>query len=148
MVPQDYWPGLPLIPIIALAYYFNFLYSFPVSYELFYEKTKKISLGTIIAAIINIIGNFILIPYYGEMGAAVATLISFIFLFIIHEIIVLLIIKDYDYRIYIFFKPLVLVVIVCGLFYLTINLWYIRWGIGLILGIYLLQRIIKTRSII
>lgn len=41
-------------------------------------KTKAISVGAVLGAIINTILNFILIPIYGAYGAAVATIIGFI----------------------------------------------------------------------
>jgi O-antigen/teichoic acid export membrane protein len=147
MAPREYWPGIPLIPLIALAYYFNFLYSFPANYEFYNAETKLISAGTICAAIINIACNLILIPLYAGMGAAIATLISFIFIFIFHEIAARFIIKNYDYEFIMYLKGLLPVVAVSIIFYLTQDFWYVRWGIGAILGIYLLQRIIKAKAI-
>jgi O-antigen/teichoic acid export membrane protein len=147
MAPQEYWPGISLIPLIALAYYFNFLYSFPANYEFYNAKTKLISMGTLCAAIINIICNFALIPVYAGVGAAIATLISFVFVFIFHEIIARFIIKNYDYKFMMYLKGLIPVILVSVLYYFTQALWYIRWGIGIVLGIYLLQRIIKNRAI-
>jgi O-antigen/teichoic acid export membrane protein len=147
MAPKEYWPGISLIPFISLAYYFNFLYSFPANYEFYKAKTKLISTGTICAAIINIVCNFIFIPLYAGTGAAIATLISFVFLFIFHEIIARFVIRNYDYKFTMYLKGLTPVIIVSVIFYVTQNFWYIRWGIGSILGIYLLWRIIKNKEI-
>lgn len=44
------------------------------------KKTSIYALSTIISALINTILNLLLIPRYGALGAAVATLISFIFI--------------------------------------------------------------------
>jgi O-antigen/teichoic acid export membrane protein len=147
MAPQEYWSGISLIPLIALAYYFNFLYSFPANHEFYNQKTKLISIGTICAAIINIVLNFLFIPLYAGTGAAIATLISFVFLFIFHEIIARFIIRNYDYKFTMYFKGLIPVVMTSVLFYVVQDFWYIRWGTGAVLGIYLLQRIIKNREI-
>jgi O-antigen/teichoic acid export membrane protein len=147
MAPREYWPGIPLIPLIALAYYFNFLYSFPANYEFYNEKTKLISIGTICAAIINIACNFILIPVYAGTGAAIATLISFVFSFVFHEIFARFVIRNYDYKFTMYLKGLLPVIVVSVMFYLTQDSWYIRWGLGIVLGIYLLRRIIKNRAI-
>jgi O-antigen/teichoic acid export membrane protein len=147
MAPQEYWPGIPLIPFITLTHYFNFLYSFPVNYEFYNARTKLISIGTACAAMINIVCNFILIPLYAEMGAAVATLISFVFLFTFHEIAARFIIRNYDYQFTMYLKGLLPVIFAAAIFYIAQDLWYIRWGIGIVLGIYLLQRIIKNRAI-
>jgi O-antigen/teichoic acid export membrane protein len=147
MAPKEYWSGIPLIPLIALAYYLNFLCSFPANYEFYNRRTKLIAIGSVCAAIINIALNFFLIPLYAGIGAAIATLISFVFRFIFHEISARFIIKNYDYKISIYLKGLIPVIAVSVLFYITQDFWYIRWGIGVILGIYLLQRIIKNREI-
>jgi O-antigen/teichoic acid export membrane protein len=147
MAPQEYWSGIVLIPLIAMAYYFNFLYSFPASYEFYNAKTKLISIGTICAAIINIVCNLIFIPLYAGTGAAIATLISFAFLFIVHEIIARFVIQNYDYKFTIYLKGLVPVVAVSAIFYVMQDFWYIRWGLGAVLGIYLLRRIIKNQAI-
>jgi O-antigen/teichoic acid export membrane protein len=147
MAPQEYWSGISLIPLVALAYYFNFLYSFPANYEFYNEKTKLISIGTVCVAIINIVCNFIFIPLYAGAGAAVATLIAFIFLFIFHEIIARFVIRNYDYKFTMYLKGLFPVIAVSVMFYVTQDFWYIRWGLGIILGIYLLWRIIKNRAI-
>jgi O-antigen/teichoic acid export membrane protein len=146
MAPQEYWSGISLIPLIALAYYFNLLYSFPANYEFYNQKTKLISIGTILAAAINIVCNFLLIPEYAGIGAAIATLISFVFMFVFHEIIARFILRNYDYKFTMYLKGLLPVIAVSVLFYVTQNLWYIRWGIGAVLGIYLLRRIIKNRA--
>jgi O-antigen/teichoic acid export membrane protein len=58
--PEEYWAGIPLIPLIAMAYYFTFLYSFPANFEFYNEKTRLISIGTICAALINIVCNLLL----------------------------------------------------------------------------------------
>jgi O-antigen/teichoic acid export membrane protein len=147
MAPREYWPGISLIPFIALAYYFNFLYSFPANYEFYNAKTKLISIGTICAAMINIVCNLIFIPLYAGIGAAVATLISFVFLFVFHEIAARFIIRNYDYKYTMYLKGLFSVILAAVTFYITQEFWYIRWGIGFVLGIYLLHRIIKNRAI-
>jgi O-antigen/teichoic acid export membrane protein len=147
MAGREYWPGISLIPLIASAYYFNFLSSFPVNYEFYNQRTKLISIGTICAAIVNIICNLIFIPLYAGIGAAIATLISFFFVFIFHEVIARFITGDYDYRFTMYLRGLLPVIAVSVIFYVVQDFWYIRWGIGVILGIYLLQRIIKNREI-
>jgi O-antigen/teichoic acid export membrane protein len=147
MTPEPYWTGIPLIPLVVLAYYFNFLYSFPINFEFYNEKTKLISIGTICAALINIACNFFLIPRYHGLGAAITTLIAFAFLFIFHEINARLILKNYDYQIKMYFTGLIPVIFTVILFYLLKDMWYVRWIIGFFLGLYLLSRIIKNKAI-
>lgn len=88
MGPEKYWGGIKILPLIVLGCYFNFLYSFSVNYQFYLKKTKYIAGGTTAAAIINIILNVYFIPKYGEVGAALTTLISYFCLFLFHEAIV------------------------------------------------------------
>ena len=47
------------------------------------KETKYIAYTTLAAAIVNILLNFLLIPHFAMFGAATATLLSFLFLFLI-----------------------------------------------------------------
>ena len=59
-----------------------FLYSFPVNYEFYHKKSIHIAIGTSAAAVMNCILNYVLIPVMGMAGAAVATLIAYVMLWI------------------------------------------------------------------
>ncbi len=75
-----YYPAHQVIPLIALSYVFYGMYAiFAVGYNLA-KKTSYVPFIVGTGAIVNIILNFILIPPYGMMGAALATLISYIVL--------------------------------------------------------------------
>jgi len=49
--------------------------------EYFKRKNIFMTLSTIISAIVNLIGNLILVPKYGALGAAIATALSYIVFF-------------------------------------------------------------------
>ncbi|MBL7136185.1 MAG: oligosaccharide flippase family protein [Candidatus Marinimicrobia bacterium] len=77
----DYWIAYQVVPYIILAYIFSgarYVVSIGLNLK---RKTKYIAYCTIGAAILNIGLNFILIPKYKMMGAAVATIISFVALY-------------------------------------------------------------------
>jgi len=59
-----------------------------VNVEFYTRKTRLISIGTILAAVINVVLNIVLIPKYGYVIAAVTTIVSNFFLFVFHFIIV------------------------------------------------------------
>lgn len=84
MAPTEYLKGIPLIIPILLAYYFQFLYSFPVNAEFYEKKTSYIAIGTVASALINIILNLIFIPKFGFIAAGYTTVFSYFFLFIFH----------------------------------------------------------------
>ena len=148
MADESYWSGLNIIPILALAVYFTFMYQFPVNFEFFYKKTKIIAIGTVGAGIFNIILNTVMIPMWGMYGAAIATALSYLALFFAHYYIVTHM-KDHPYHLKI--KAFVPGIIGMGigsiLFYVLSPWWYMRWGLGLGLGCFELFRIYKRKSI-
>jgi len=77
----DYWAAYQVVPYIILAYIFSGAKSV-TSLGLYLErKTKYIAYNTIGAVVLNIGLNFLLIPKYKMIGAAVATIISFVVLY-------------------------------------------------------------------
>ncbi len=75
---KAYWNSTQIVPVVLLAYIaYGFYINFIVGIYL-KEKTKYLALITSIGALSNIVGNVVLIPAFGLMGAAFATAISFI----------------------------------------------------------------------
>lgn len=146
--PKEFWNGINLTPILTAGMFMMFLYSFPVNFEFYNQKTINIAIGTVISAICNILLNLILIPKYNIYGAAWATLISYSLLFVFHQYICTNVIKnDYHYK-YSMFLPYCIAILLCSvIFYLFLGDWIIRWGIGALLGIYLVYKVFKRRSI-
>lgn len=97
MAPESYWEGAVIVPFIFMAFYINFMFTFETNTEYFYKKTKFISLGTLIAAIVNVFLNLIFVPIYGYVAAAITTVISFTVLFFFHYYITKKIIKHSIY---------------------------------------------------
>lgn len=148
MSGKEYWSGIEIIPILSVAIYFTFMYQFPVNFEFYYGKTKIIAIGTIMAGIANIGLNFFLIPIGGMYGAAIATVISYALLFVLHNIIVhKLENSDYDLKISIFFPGLAMVFGGIIAFYGLKNYGFVRWLIGISMGILELIRIHQRKSI-
>lgn len=72
---------------VVLGGFFSMAYCIPATIEYYYEKTYYTSLGTAIAALINVVLNLICIKKYGYVAAAYTTLISYIVYFVLHEYI-------------------------------------------------------------
>lgn len=85
--PAEYHSGIQMIYPMSFAIYFIFLYSLPVHVEYFYKKTKYIALGTSLAAICNLVLNYVFILLYGYMAAAWTTMASYLLLFVFHLVI-------------------------------------------------------------
>lgn len=138
---QRYWEGMSIIPPIALANYMIFMYTMYVYIEHYYKKTVYITKNTLIAAGLNVILNFILIPKYGYVAAAYTTLASYFVAFILHLRYAKKIEPDI-YPLKMFALPLLHVGGAIILYYPLLNFWTLRWGI---LFVYLIIVLIKER---
>lgn len=79
---NDYYSAIRIVPIISLAYLVS-QNSALLNVMMYQEKKTKIVMYIIVgSALLNIFLNFILIPRIGIMGAAYATLISFLSVFL------------------------------------------------------------------
>lgn len=80
---EELQTGYPVAIIVLMAHIFFPLYSFGV-YSLFITKnTKIVAKITFISAIINVVLNVILIPFYGIWASLLTTSVSFIFLSVV-----------------------------------------------------------------
>jgi O-antigen/teichoic acid export membrane protein len=77
ILPDTYWSGLPIVPIVLLGYIFlgaAIVFSAGVYIE---KKTKQLPAVTFLGAGVNIAVNLLLIPVMGIVGAALATMLSY-----------------------------------------------------------------------
>jgi O-antigen/teichoic acid export membrane protein len=72
-----YKDGLIILPFILGGYFLNGINSFFSVYPFVSDKTYHFIFSDGVGFIINVILNIILIPYYGILGAGIATLVSF-----------------------------------------------------------------------
>lgn len=77
IIGAQYWSGLDIVPIILLGYLFNGFYVVFSAGIYIEEKSIYAPIVTGVGAIINIVANLLLIPYFNIMGAAFATLLSY-----------------------------------------------------------------------
>lgn len=145
---SDFWDSITVIPILSFGLYFVFLYSFPVNFEFYHQKTKIIAIGTVMASVLNIVLNAIFIPLFGMIGAAVATALSYVILWLFHLILSNFVIKEeYHFKNFNFTGYILVMLAGMLLFYLIKDLWYIRWSLFAGLAIYILVRVKKQGSI-
>ena len=145
---KEFWVGTDYVPLLAIGYYFVFMYSFSVNFEYYNKKTKSIAIGTISAAAINIILNYLMIKWIGGLGAVIATVISHAFLFLFHYLNSKRI-KDmkFPFALNDFSLGLLSVIGACVMSFLLKGLWLIRWGFSGILGVYIITKILRRREI-
>ena len=75
-----------VIPMVMDAFLL-FVYSLVVQSEYYKKKTHYIMIGTIIAAVINIVTNYVFIQIYGFVAAAYTTLFSYVGYLALHLLI-------------------------------------------------------------
>lgn len=83
---NEFYEAWVFTPVLLVASLFNSFSAFWGSIYTSAKKTKMLFLSTTVAAALNIILNFILIPRYSAMGAAVATMISYFVIWVIRII--------------------------------------------------------------
>jgi len=111
-----YWQGMHIIPVILLAYYFNGVFNNLACGFQINKKTGYLPIAVGVAAITNLVMNFILIPIIGYDGAAYATLAAY---FISAVILYILTFKVYpnNYE----WKRLSIIIITTGIIYLAVS---------------------------
>ena len=78
LIGKNFWAGLYIVPVILLGYLFNGFYVVFSAGIFIEEKTIYAPIVAGLGAITNIAANYLLIPYLSILGAAFATLISYI----------------------------------------------------------------------
>lgn len=144
---QEYWSGTVLLPIFAIGEFFVFLYSFPVNYEFYHKKTKIIAIGTMLAALCNIILNYFLIKHSGILGAVIATAIAHLLQFVFHFYRAKTLIDgEFPYTIKMFLPNIAVVIGVAIITIAIPGIGTLRWILGIMMGIYMLMKMYKRRS--
>ena len=72
-----FWPAYKVVPVILMAYALNAWVYYANFGILIQKKTIEITYGTIIAAVFVTLGYVLLIPPFGALGAAWATVLAF-----------------------------------------------------------------------
>lgn len=135
---KEYIDGIYYLIPILVGGYFAFLYNLPAQAEYYYEKTNYIATGTCIAAILNIIMNYIGVRMFGSIAAAYTTLIIYVLYFCIHYYLA---IKVHGSSLFAGRKILTYsVVLFCVAAFSLVfnNNWIIRWFALFVMGMYLI----------
>lgn len=80
LVDEKFWEGLSIVPVLLMAYWFQGWYINFSAGIFISETTKRLPQITLIGAGITIVANLLLIPFFGMMGSAFATLASYGFM--------------------------------------------------------------------
>ncbi|MDH7605213.1 MAG: polysaccharide biosynthesis C-terminal domain-containing protein [Melioribacter sp.] len=146
LIGYKFWGGLSIVPIILLAYLFNGMYVNFQAGLYIEEKTKYFPIVTGSGALVNVAVNILLIPVFGIMGAALATLASYLvmaitlFLFSqkFYEI-------NYEYEKIL--KILLLVFVTCVAYYFIYYKGYLNIPIKILIMIFFFVMLILLKVI-
>jgi O-antigen/teichoic acid export membrane protein len=86
-VNPEFNKGLNIIYIIAFSHIFYAYYTFNSVKNLYFNKKKNIIMANIASAGFNLFLNILLIGRYGMWGAAIATVLSYILMYMIIEFV-------------------------------------------------------------
>lgn len=126
LAPEEYWSGKLMVPPLVASVYVMFLYTISVNLEYYKKSTGTIARNTIVAAVSNLILNYIFIPRFGAVAAAYTTLASYTVSLALHYLDgkrlspELFPLKHY-------LIPTLVVAIASFAYYPILNLWYVRW---------------------
>jgi len=83
ILDSRYQPGLIIVPVILLSYLFSGIYAILNAVPFFKDKTSYLFIVSAIGVLVNFILNYLLIPKFTIMGAAYATLLTYLIMSII-----------------------------------------------------------------
>jgi len=83
LTAQEYFEGYQIIPLVSISIFFLGLQQRFQAGFIYYKKTNFIMFSIIASGLLNLGLNFLFIPKYGYMAAAITTLISYFFLLLV-----------------------------------------------------------------
>ncbi|NDJ57183.1 polysaccharide biosynthesis protein [Enterobacteriaceae bacterium 4M9] len=111
LADRAYHDAINIIPVIIFGNALIHVYLSYVNFTFFHKKTMWVSLGTLMALLVNIVLNYMLIPIYGITGAAWATVGAYFLLAFFQYLISKYVIKE---------NPLsILLLIIYSTFFMT-----------------------------
>lgn len=85
LLSESYYVSWEYVPVLILATTFSSLVSFLGSVYFLKKKSMLSMLTAMAGAMINVVLNFVMIPDHGAMGAAVATLFSYVAVYVLRS---------------------------------------------------------------
>ncbi len=98
---SDYYEAIYIIPPVSASVYYMFLFNLYANIEYYYSETKHVASASILAAITNVVLNYIFIKKFGYLAAGYTTLVSYILYSFGHYVLMKKVCKkhanSYDY---------------------------------------------------
>jgi O-antigen/teichoic acid export membrane protein len=116
-INPHFWPGLHIIPIVMLAYFFNGVFINVAAGLHISMKTIWLPVATGAAALLNVAATILLVPQIDYVGAAWAKVVAYI-----GSVLVLFYFAQHIYPMKYNFKHIAIAVVTCGVLYLLVDL--------------------------
>lgn len=98
MASESFHDAIWVIPPVACAIFFKFLYPLFSTVEFYYEKTGFVMIASCIGAVANVILNYIFINIYGYFAAGYTTLFCYILYSLAHYVFQRRVAKEHEIK--------------------------------------------------
>lgn len=115
-------------PVIALGFFFDFLYTFPTNYLFYKKRTSLIAVTTCVIFFLNFSSNYFLIKYFGITGALVTVMMTPLSYLGINFVFARYLVKDYELSGSVFLLPCLLMFGITMLYYYLLPYIFIRYA--------------------
>lgn len=86
LVAPEYFEAWRYVPVLTLATTFGCMGAFLTSIYMVEQRSGATFATTMLGAATNLVGNYFLIQFWGAMGAAISTLLSYILIFCLRAV--------------------------------------------------------------
>lgn len=84
MAAEEYYEAIWVVAPVVIGTYLTVLYMFCANIEIYYEKRVFMSCATMLAAILNVVLNYLLIPIFGYIVCAYTTVFCYLIYGVAH----------------------------------------------------------------
>ena len=133
---KAYAEGVQVVPPVTLGIVCSYIFQHYEHIELHLKKTWFISAGTIIAAGVNIVLNYVFVRKFGFVAAAYTTLFCYLLLMLLHHCISRGVLKVHLYHDKFMYLSFIVTAIIATVFMILYNyFWIYRWILIIIISI-------------
>ena len=86
LAPANYYEGIYVIPAVAAATFFTACSSLYIRVELYLKKSSTVMVGSCLAALLNVVLNYLCINHFGYIAAGYTTMVCYAMLAMFHGI--------------------------------------------------------------
>jgi len=86
VAPSSYYEAVIDIPAVMIGCFFIYVYVLFLNVEIYYEQNQFVAIASIIAAVVNVVLNYLCIPLFGYLAAGYTTMISYMIMACLHYI--------------------------------------------------------------